>query len=104
MSSVTVQPLSALSPSAPTVVVDGSGYKQGGSNWVTGLIWFIILVVIIWLILYSIKPSWVLVPGTQNVDSGKLLFGSIIVAIIVLIIIWVIKALVGANRSGGAWC
>jgi hypothetical protein len=55
------------------------------------LLWFIIFTVIFWLIYYSLNPSWV-----QNADgtinTAKVLLAAIVSAIILVIIIWLIKA------------
>lgn len=55
------------------------------------LLWFIIFTVLFWLIFYSLRPSWVLNPD-GSVNTGKVLLISIIAAIILVIIIWLIRA------------
>jgi len=55
-------------------------------------LWFIILTVVLWLILYSLKPSWVLKPNSQEVDTGKVLLASIIIALIIVVVVWLIKS------------
>jgi hypothetical protein len=99
MATVQVQPLNSLSPSAPTILVDGGVVYQKPTNWAAGLVTFIILVVIIWLIIYSVKPAWALTPGTANLDNGKALWSSIIIAIVIMIIIWLIKSLMTGGKS-----
>jgi uncharacterized membrane protein (DUF485 family) len=100
MSTVRLASLDSLAPAAPTVVqVDALGVpKQPPSNsWAMGLLFFVILVVIIWLIIYATKPSWASNPnGTLN--TGKALWSSIIIALVVLLIIWLVKSISGANR------
>lgn len=65
------------------------------------ILWFIIIAVIVWFILWSLRPAWVQTTGadgqlTGQVDAGKVLIASIIIALILVIIIWLIKA---ASRS-----
>jgi hypothetical protein len=98
MSTVRVASLDSLAPAAPTVVqVDAlSVPKQGTNNWAMGLLFFVILVVIIWLIVYATKPTWASNPnGTLN--TGKALWSSIIIALVILLIIWLVKGLAGSK-------
>ena len=62
-----------------------------GWGWVGTLImWFIIFTVLFWLIFYSLKPSFVLTNGV--VDTGKVLLSAVIAALILVVIVWLIKA------------
>ncbi len=69
-----------------------------GFGWLGVLIlWFIIFTVLFWLIFYSLAPSWTLnQDGTIN--TGKVLLASIIAAIILVIIIWLIKSCIDYSR------
>lgn len=63
-----------------------------GWRWLGALIlWFIVFTVLFWLIFYSLKPSFVLQNDSNQVDTGKVLLASVIAAIILVIIIWLIK-------------
>lgn len=67
-----------------------SGYGWG---WLGALIlWFIIFTVLFWLIYYSLKPSFVLQTDSNQVDTAKVLLAAVISALILVIIIWLIKA------------
>jgi hypothetical protein len=69
---------------------NNSGYGWG---WLGALIlWFIIFTVLFWLIYYSLKPSFVLQNDSNQVDTAKVLLASVISALILVIIIWLIKA------------
>lgn len=60
-------------------------------GWLGALImWFIIFTVLFWLIFYSLKPSFVLTNGA--VDTGKVLLSAVIAALILVVIVWLIKA------------
>ena len=63
-----------------------------GWGWLGALfLWFVILMVFFWLIFYSLKPSFVLQNDSNQVDTGKVLLASILSAIILIAIIWLIK-------------
>lgn len=69
-----------------------NGYGWG---WLGALIlWFIIFTVLFWLIYYSLKPSFVLQNDSNQVDTAKVLLAAVISALILVIIIWLIKAAV----------
>ena len=70
-------------------------YSLGGIGNI--LLWFIILAVIIWFILWTVKPKMVqkLTPNgdpTNTVDPGKVLIASIVIALIIMVIIWLVKS------------
>ncbi|MFK5970419.1 MAG: hypothetical protein QM487_09905, partial [Candidatus Marithrix sp.] len=65
------------------------GYKWG---WLGALIlWFIIFTVLFWLLLFSLKPTFVLKNYTKEVDTGKVLLSAVIAALILVIILWLVR-------------
>ncbi len=61
------------------------------------LLWFFIIAVIAWFLLYTIKPDAVQKRNaagivTGEVDWGRLLIASIIIALVVILFIWLIRA------------
>jgi hypothetical protein len=69
-----------------------NGYGWG---WLGALIlWFIVFTVLFWLIYYSLKPAFVLQNDSNQVDTAKVLLAAVISALILVIIIWLIKAAV----------
>jgi len=74
----------------------GGGYDMGyGWGWLGALIlWFIVFTVLFWLIFYSLKPAFVLQNDSNQVDTAKVLLAAVIAALILVIIIWLIKAAV----------
>ena len=76
-----------------------SSYDWGyGWGWLGALVlWFIIFIVLFWLIFYSLRPSFVLVSGGTAVDTAKVLLAAVIAALILIIIVWIIKAAI-------SWC
>lgn len=75
---------------------DPCARKEGwGWGWLGALIlWFIIFTVLFWLIYYSLKPTFVLQTDSNQVDTAKVLLAAVISALILVIIIWLIKAAV----------
>lgn len=73
---------------------------QCNSNWGwlgALILWFIIFTVLFWLIYYSLKPSFVLQNDSNQVDTAKVLLAAVISALILVIIIWLIKAALTLN-------
>ena len=86
------RPLEALSREYDTNVM-GHGDGWGKGSWGTVLLWFIIVAVIVWFVLYSVKPTFVQKKDdagetTGEVDNGKALLWSVIIALIVAAIVW----------------
>lgn len=101
-----VQPLSTLQPSSPVVVASAAdvaaGTRSAMHSMTSGfgmfVFWFILLTVFIWLIIFSVRPAWALAPlgsTAQNLDVGKILWTSIIIAIVLLLIAWLVKSFAG---------
>lgn len=76
----------------------------GAGNCWTGLcmffIWFLIIFFIVAVILWLLKPTWVLRPvaGGFEVDVGKVVLYSALIALIIIIIIWLIKTFACGGR------
>ena len=72
------------------------GYEMGyGWGWLGALVlWFIVFTVLFWLIYYSLKPSFVLQSDSNQVDTAKVLLAAVISALILVVLIWLIKAAV----------
>lgn len=63
-----------------------------GNGWAGLFVWFVIIAVIIWFILYSTKPEFVRKKApdgtvTDEVDNGKALIWSIVIAIVIVVLI-----------------
>lgn len=63
------------------------GYGYSSLGW--AVLWFVIIAVIVWLIIFSLKPAWAL-NEDGDVDTGKVLLASIVIALIIVIIIWIV--------------
>lgn len=66
--------------------------NDSGWEWLGSFIlWFIVLIVLFWLIFYSLKPPFVLQSDSNQVDTAKVLLAAVIVAFILVVLIWLIK-------------
>lgn len=94
-----------LSDIDPTSVEFQAGLVYGRSiahsalhrNWKHGtaafIFWFVTIAVVIWLLLFSLARPWINNPdGTVNV--AKVLWTSIIVALVLVSFIWLLKAVI----------
>ena len=78
-------------------LVDGDGYSVADKNWGQYLLWFIVVTLVVWIILYVLKPLFLQSRDpttglpTGQVDTGKALAVSVIIAIIIIIILWLVK-------------
>lgn len=77
----------------------GCGCRMGyGWGWLGALfLWFLIFLVVLWLVFYSLKPAFVLQTDSTQVDTAKVLLASVIGAFILVIVIYLIK--VAITRS-----
>ena len=75
----------------------GSNYSFA-MGWLGLLIlWFVIFTVLFWLIFYSLQPAWVL-NNDGSVNVGKVLLAAVVCAILLIIVIWLIKACIDCSR------
>jgi len=99
MSVVSQQPIASLSPVpvvTENVVVKPVRYSLG-NNWMGLVLWFILAAVVVWLILYSLRPTWVQQRGegglpNGNVDAMRVLWASLIIALVIVIIVWLLRS------------
>ena len=65
-------------------------------GWLGALImWLIIFIVLFWLVFYSLTPSFVISNETGQVDTSIVLLAAIGSGLILVLFIWIIKALLG---------
>jgi len=63
------------------------------------IIWFIVIFIIVWLLLYGIKPNMVMNTTTGEIDIGKLLLWTFVISLFLIIIIWLIKSFVSNKKQ-----
>lgn len=56
------------------------------------LVWFFIIFIVIWLVLFAIKPECLCTGKKNELDTGKTVLAAFVIALVIIIIIWVIKA------------
>lgn len=99
----TVQPLEVLAPQETVIITDTINVNTGSRQkslyswtWLGAiLLWFVIFTVLFWLIYYSLKPAFVLQNDSNQIDTAKVLLASVISALILVIIIWLIRMAIG---------
>jgi len=65
--------------------------KYGG--WLgTLVLWFLVFAVLFWILIFSFAPGFVLNDNGQ-INTGKVMLSAVIAALILIIIVWIIKAL-----------
>lgn len=52
----------------------------------------IVLIVLFWIVFYSLKPPFVLQPDSNQVDTSKVLLAAVVSAFILVLLIWLIRA------------
>ena len=95
------QPLSSLSQTH--LHVDQPSYNAGGFSGAAGfiLLW-ILLFCFVFILIFATQPTWVRVPGTTQVNTATVLWASVIISLLVIIVLWVLKAFIGGG--GGMRC
>jgi len=95
-----VQPLPQITPNRAAIAhssgvekCDDTTVKAYSWGWLGALIlWFVVFTVLFWLIFYSLKPAFVLQNNSNQVDTAKVLLAAVIASLILVVIIWLIKA------------
>lgn len=76
--------------------------KSKGDAFFMGLglfiLWFILLTVFVWLIIYSVRPGWVLYKGTNKINTSIVLVASIVIALVIILILWLLKVGLSSYR------
>lgn len=62
-----------------------------------GFFWFFLLFVLVWMVLFSFRPTWVMLAGTtdktniNNIDYPKLLLYTILITLLVMVVLYVLS-------------
>jgi hypothetical protein len=97
----TRRPLTQLAPTAaPVVHVEVERHdapKPSSAIAANLLLWFVIIGLIAWFLLYALKPKIVQKVGldgqpTGEADVGKSLLGALLIALVVVLLIWLLRA------------
>ncbi len=91
---------SSATASASSPMATG-GHSYTKSPLAMGIILFMVVFSFVWVLLYAFKPSFCCVTGDDGkpmthphqADSTKCVFGALIIALIILVVVWMFKAL-----------
>jgi len=72
--------------------------KWGATYWISFILGFILLAVIIGLLLAAAKPSWVQNTNADGqpdgtVNAGKVVLWAVVVSLFIMLIVWIVLAL-----------
>lgn len=81
------QPLGSLGVNQPVSYPATYGYMDGFGFY---LVWFLIIAVVAWIVLFSLKPDFVRKLDGE-LDAGKVLLWAVIIGLIGIFIIWLVK-------------
>lgn len=67
-----------------------------GNNWWFYLFWFLVIGIIVWFLLFALKPDFVQKDDyddnpTGDVDQGKVLLWAVIISLVVIFLVWVFQ-------------
>ena len=69
---------------------------DNGYGWWFFLFWFLIIGIIVWFLLFALKPDFVQKKDcdgypTGEVDQGRVLGTAIVVALIIILVVWILQ-------------
>ena len=98
MSDMSQKPISSLARECMEKPMEKEpyGYAGCGYGWWFYLFWFLIVGVIVWFLLFALKPDFVQKDDddykyTGEVDQGKVLLWAVIIALIAVFLIWIFQ-------------
>jgi len=67
-----------------------------GNNWWFYLFWFLVIGVIVWFLLFALKPDFVQKEDHDNnktgeVDQGKVLLWAVVISLIAVFLMWLFQ-------------
>ncbi len=91
------QPISSLAKECMNRSEEHYDNNSGcGNGWWFFLFWFLVIGIIIWFLLFALKPDFVQKTDdednvTGEVDQGKVLLWAVIIALIAIFLIWIFQ-------------
>lgn len=99
MSDMSQKPISSLAKECldkPAHHDHHHDHHHCGNGWWFYLFWFLIIGIIVWFLLFALKPDFVQKDDddynyTGEVDQGKVLLWAVIIALIAVFLIWIFQ-------------
>ena len=95
MSDLSQKPISSLAKECldHSVERDHVSHCGDGNGWWFYLFWFLVIGIIVWFLLFALKPDFVLKDdddhhSTGEVDQGKVLLWAVIISLIAIFLVW----------------
>lgn len=91
-----LEPADERVPTAAAVPAAVAAYGVHEQTWGLYLVWFIITALIVWVILYLLRPAFLSSRNpdgsyTGIPDTGKTLGAAVVIALIVVLIVWLVR-------------
>ena len=79
------------------------GEENAGQGWWFFLFWFLVIGVIVWFLLFALKPDFVLNEDDHcrkngEVDQGRVLGCAIVISLIIIFLVWIFSFGYGYNN------
>ena len=101
MSDLSQKPISSLAKECMNDTVahdhhDHHDHCGTGNNWWFYLFWFLVIGIIVWFLLFALKPDFVQKEdddsnATGEVDQGKVLLYAVIIALVAIFLVWLFQ-------------
>ena len=90
-----LEPAGDIEAPAAAVAV-ANGYSVSENNWGVYLVWFIVATLIIWIILYLLRPAFLQTRNpdgsyTGQVDTGKALGAAVVFGLLIVLLVWLAR-------------
>ena len=90
------KPISSLAKECMDHAASKHSHDDCGNNWWFYLFWFLVIGVIVWFLLFALKPDFVQKEDddynhTGECDQGRVLLWAVIISLIAVFLIWIFQ-------------